>query len=156
MNDTHTALSTPGDIEALADALSGCADQLHARLLVEAGALAGLPPDAPGRATRRAALERLLDDEQVLRQRADGLYADAAAAVVTGLRIPQQNVMALTQAAAEKIRKITLISDAAGLVAGLLTLSGSIVTRQFSAVPAAIDTIRTQLQAVRADLPSKH
>lgn len=156
MNDTHTALSTPGDIEALADTLSGCADQLHARLLLEAAALAALPADTPGSTARRAAVEGLLDDEQLLRQRANSLYADAAALIVTGLRLPQQNVIAVTHAAAEKIRRIALISDTIGLVAGLLTLAGSVATRQFSAVPAALDTIRAQLHAVHADLPPGH
>ncbi|WP_332877571.1 hypothetical protein [Massilia sp. S19_KUP03_FR1] len=139
--DQH-GLSTPTQVEALADQLSACADQLHARLQDDAAAIAAMPDDNPARAQRRAAAKVMLDAEQTLRQRADGLYADAAGALVAGLGAPQRHVIALTAAAAEKIRKIALIGDAAGLVAGLLAL-------------VALDTIRVQLAAVKANLPPK-
>src|SRR4051812_33347961 len=113
MSDDENGLSTPAQVEALADGLSACADQLHAGIKEEAAAIAAMLDGSAARAQRRAAAERLLDAEQELRQRANGLYADAAAAVVVKLGKPQQAVIALTQAAAEQIRRITLLGDAA-------------------------------------------
>jgi hypothetical protein len=153
-NDQH-GLSTPAQVEALADQLSACADQLQARLATEALAIGALPDDSPDRAPRRAAAGQLRDAEHLLRQRADSLYADAAGAIVGTLGPPQEQVMALTQAAARQLRKIALVSDAAGLVAGLLALAGGVASANPGAVVAALDTIRTQLKAVKAGLPHK-
>jgi hypothetical protein len=156
MNDPDNGLSTPGQVEALADQLATCADALHARLKREAASMASPPSDAPGDsaawARRHAALEALFDDEQVLRQRANSLYADAAITIVRGLGKPQQHVLALTSAAAEQIRKIGLLSDAAGLVAGLLALAGAVASAQPTPVLAALETVRVQLKAVKAGL----
>jgi hypothetical protein len=156
MTSTDNGLSTIAQVEALADQLSICADELHTRLKREAAALAGAPADSPGAsapwAHRRAALVALFDDEQVLRQRANSLYADAATAVVRDLGKPQGHVIALTHAAAEQIRKIGLVSDAVGLVAGLLALAGAVASAQAGPVLAALETVRVQLKAVKAGM----
>lgn len=151
-------LSTPAEVEALADQLSAFADQLHARLAIEATAIGAMPATgnkSAGRARRREQLAAMLDAEQVLRQRADSLYQDAAGAVVAALGQPQQEVLRLTAAAEEKIRKITLLGDAVGLVAGLVALAGGVLLRQPTAVVAALEVIRTQVTATRSDLPQK-
>jgi len=153
-NDKH-GLSTPAQVEALADQLSACADELHARLMTEAAAIGAMPDGSAARATRRAAADRMCDAEQELRQRANSLYADTAAAIVATLGEPQQQVIELTQAAARRIRRITLISDATGLVAGLLALAGGVASAQPGAVLTALETIRTQLKAVKAGRPAK-
>ena len=118
MTNDDNGLSTATQVEALADQLSTCADELHTRLKREAASMAGMPSDAPGNhaawARRHAALEALFADEQVLRQRANGLYAEAATATVRNLGKPQQHIIALTHAAAEQIRKIGLIGDEIG------------------------------------------
>jgi len=155
MRTDDQGLSTPAQVEALADQLSACADQLHARLQDDAAAIAAMPDDNPARAQRRAAASVMLAAEQALRQRADGLYLDAAAAVVAGLGAPQRHVIALTAAAAEKIRTIALVGDAAGLVAGVLALAGAVIARRPAPALAALETIRVQLKAVRADVPAK-
>lgn len=152
-NDQH-GLSTVDQVEALADQLSACADQLHMRLKEEAAAIAALPDASVARVRRHAAAEALFDAEQLLRQRANGLYADAAAVLVAELGQPQQHIIALTHGAAEKIRKVNLLADAAGLVAGLLALAGSVATHQAAATLAALETIRVQLKAVKADRPA--
>ena len=67
-------------------------------------------------------------------------------------------VVALTTAAAEKIRKIALIGDVAGLVAGLLHLAGAAATGQAVPVIMALEKVHTQLKAVdkhRAAAPKK-
>lgn len=143
-------LSTPSDVEALADRLSACADQLHMRVQGEAAAIGQLADGSASRARRYATLEKMIDGEQELRQRANGLYADAATAIVTRLGTPQQDVLALTDAAVEKIRQITRLDAAVGLVAGLLALAAGVTGKQPAAVLAALATIRLQVGAVKA------
>jgi len=154
MNTADDGLATPSRVEALADQLSACADQLHLRLKLEAEDIAALP-DGAARVHRRTQLEAMLGNEQQLRQRANSLYLDAATPIVAGLGKSQSDVIALANAAAEKISKIALVGDAAGLVAGLLALAGGVASGQSAPVLAALDTIRRQLAARKADLPSK-
>ncbi|MDQ2989644.1 MAG: hypothetical protein M3R60_11150, partial [Pseudomonadota bacterium] len=107
-------LASVPQIEALADQLSACADEIHARVMKDIKAHSGGPFSDAEQATARA----LLDDELLLRQRANSLYADAATYVVKTLGKPQAHVMQLTADAAEKIRKIAMIGDVVGLVGG--------------------------------------
>lgn len=155
MSIDENGLSTPAEVEALADQLSACADQLHLRIKNEAAAIAAMPDGSTARARRLEAAESLFEAEQVLRQRANGLYADGAAAIVAKLGKPQQQIITLTRAAAEQIRKIALVGDAAGLVAGLLALAGGVASGHPAGIIAALDIIRVQLKAVKADLPAK-
>lgn len=155
MSTNQHGLSSTAQVEALADQLAACADQLHARLKSDAAAIAAMADDDPARPQRRAAAQAMLEAEQMLRQRANSLYADAAAAVIEGLGAPQRHVIALTIAAADKIRKIALVGDAASLVAGLLALAGAVAMRRPGPALAALETIRLQLQAVKAGLPSQ-
>ena len=143
-------LATVPQVEALADQLSACADDLHARVMKSIKTHQGEFTDAE-QATARA----LLDDEVLLRQRANSLYADAATYVVKTLGQSQQHVMALTADAAEKIRKIAMIGDVVGLVGGLLSLAGAAATGQAAPILVALEKIRTQIKAAQADLPKK-
>ncbi|MBD8532197.1 hypothetical protein IFT83_19680 [Massilia sp. CFBP 13647] len=138
--------SVPQIVE-LADQLSACADQLHERIMRDIRAYDGGIVPAHVQATARA----LLEDELVLRQRANGLYADAATYVVKSLGKSQQVVVALTTAAAEKIRKIALIGDITGLVGGLLQLAGAAATGQAASVITALDKINTHMKAIDAN-----
>jgi hypothetical protein len=103
----------------------------------------------------QATARALLDDELLLRQRANSLYADAATFVVKTLGKPQQHVIELTAQAAEKIRKIAVIGDVVGLVGGLLSLAGAAATGQAAPILAALAKIHTQVKAVQANLPKK-
>lgn len=143
-------LATVPQVEALADQLSACADELHARVMKSIKSHQGDFNDAE-QATARA----LLDDELLLRQRANSLYADAATYVVKTLGQPQQHVMQLTADAAEKIRKIALIGDVVGLVGGLLSLAGAAATGQAAPILVALEKIGKQIKAVQADMPKK-
>lgn len=150
-NDTgQNGLASVAQIEALADQLSACADQVHARVMKDIKSHQGPFSDAE-QATARA----LLDHEVLLRQRANSLYADAATYVVKTLGKPQAHVLELTAAAAEKIRKIAVIGDVVGLVGGLLSLAGAAATGQAAPILAALDKIRTQVKAVQTDRPKK-
>lgn len=145
----QAGLANVEQVEALADQLSLCADELHASIMRAIKAHKGGPISEAEQNVARA----LLDDEVILRQRANGLYADAATYVVKSLGKPQQHILDLTAAAAEKIRKITVVGDAVGLVAGLLALAGAAATGQAVPVIAALDRIRRQVIVLQADLP---
>jgi hypothetical protein len=137
-------LASVPQIVELADQLSACADQLHERIMCDIRAYDGAAVPAKVQAAARA----LLEDELVLRQRANGLYADAATYIVKSLGKSQQHIIALTIEAAEKIRKIALIGDVTGLVAGLLYLAGAAATGQAAPVILALDKIHTQIKAI--------
>ncbi len=145
----QNGLASVAEVEALADQLSACADQIHARVMKDIKSHNGGPFSDAEQATARA----LLDDEVLLRQRANSLYADAATYVVKTLGKPQAHVIELTAAAAKKIRQITTIGDVAGLVGGLLSLAGAAATGQAAPILSALDNIRTQIKAVQADMP---
>lgn len=135
--------SVPHIIE-LADQLTACADGLHERILGDIRAYDGGPVPDKVQATAR----KLLEDELLLRQRANGLYADAATFIVKSLGKSQQGIVALTAEAAEKIRKIALVGDVTGLVGSLLLLAGSAATGQVGGIITALDKINTQLKAI--------
>jgi hypothetical protein len=117
-------LSNAAQVEQLADQIGACADALHTRIMREINAYQGGP--VPARA--QDAARKLLDDEQLLRERANGMYADAAALIVHTLGKPQQHIMALTADAAQKLAKITKLSDAMGIVGRLLEITGAALT----------------------------
>jgi hypothetical protein len=146
-----SGLATVEQIEALADQLSACADQLHERVMREIGAHGGQDIGARHQQAARA----LLDDEIVLRQRANGLYADAAALVVASLGPSQQQIVKLTAEAAEKIRKIAVIGDLTGIVGGLLLLAGAAGSGQPAAIVLAIEKLRRQTKLLEARSPKK-
>jgi len=137
-------LASVPQIVELADQLSACADQLHERIMRDIRAYDGGIVPAHVQATARA----LLEDELLLRQRANGLYADAASYIVKSLGKSQQGVVALTSAAAEKIRKIALIGDVTGLVGGLLSLAGAAATGQAAPIVLALDRIHTHIKDI--------
>jgi hypothetical protein len=154
MDTDQNGLSSVAQIEALADELSACADQIHTRVMKDIKA-----HDGPFTDAEQVTLRALLDDEVLLRQRANSLYADAATYVVKTLGKPQQHVLELTAAAAEKIRKIALVGNAVGLVGGLLSLAGAVATGQAAPILAALAKIQIQIKAVQAvqapDTPKK-
>jgi hypothetical protein len=144
-----SALSSSEKIVELADHLSACADQLHARVMQEIRSHAGGPVPEHVQASARA----LFDDEVLLRQRANGLYADAAALIVKGLGKQQAQLVKLTADAAEKIRKIGVIGEATGLVGGLLALAGAAASGQPALILAAVDKIDKHGKALGALKP---
>jgi hypothetical protein len=149
--DTTDGLASVAQVEALADQLSACADELHARILKDVRSQGtGEAGDAAQNAARA-----LFDDELLLRQRANALYADAATSVVKGLGKSQQQVNALTAEAAEKIRKIAVIQDVTGLVGGLLQLAGAAATGQPAPIVAAFEVVRRNVKSLGAHTPAK-
>lgn len=132
--------------EALADQLSECADEIHARMVATIKAYDGreLPP------AEQAALRTLWDHELVLRQRANGLYTQAAASAIAGLGEHKAQLSLLTAQAAEKIKTIARVSDAVGLVAALAALAGAAALGEPAPIVAALGKLRTQVTAMAA------
>ncbi len=151
MTSEQNGLSTVAQIEALADQLSAIADEIHARVMKDIKDHKGAPISDAEQAIARA----LLEEEVQLRQRANGLYADAATYVVKSLGHSQQHIIKLTLAAAEKIRKISRIADITGLVGGVLNLAGAAATGQPAAIVVAIERVSKQVQRVAASTPNK-
>ena len=139
-------LSTPEQIEALADQLSACADEIHARVMSDIRAHKGAPISEAEQTLARA----MLDDILLLRQQANALYVDAATIIVKSLAQSQAQVIGLTVEAAEKVRKITLLRDVAGLLAGLLGLAGAVASGKAPDIVLAIEKIRRHYKAAEA------
>ncbi len=151
MTTEQNGLSTAAQIEALADQLSAIADEIHARVMKDIKDHKGTPLSEAEQAIARG----LLEDEVLLRLRADGLYADAATYVVQSLGKSQQQIVKLTVEAAEKIRKISRIADLSGLVGGVLMLAGAAATGQPAAIVVAIERVSKQVRKVAASTPHK-
>lgn len=151
MTTEQSGLSTVVQIEALADQLSAIADEIHIRVMKDINSHHGPPLSDAEQAAARA----LLEDEILLRQRANGLYADAATLVVRSLGQSQAKIMQLTADAAEKIRKISRIADITGLVGGVLMLAGAAATGQAAPIVVAIERVSKQAKRVAASTPNK-
>ncbi|MES2296034.1 MAG: hypothetical protein V4582_03285 [Pseudomonadota bacterium] len=147
--EAGSALSASAQVEQLADQLSACADQLHARVLK---AIRSGPGETPGITLELA--RAMFEEEATLRQRADGLYADAAAHTVQGLGPSQQHVIALTAVASEQIRHIAMLGDAAGVVSAMLMLAGAAAAGEPGALLLALENLRHQSAALAAHSPA--
>lgn len=148
---TAAALSRPEHVVELADQLTVCADELHARILQEIGTYG----DKEVPLAERARLRALFDDESLLRQRANSLYTDAAILVVQGLGPSQQRLAKLTVDAADKIRRIGSIGETISLVGGLLSLAGAAASGQPSLIVAALLKVEQHAQALQTLHPPK-
>jgi hypothetical protein len=141
------ALSTAHQVEELADKLSECADSIHQRVMRDIRRHDGQDVPEPEQMAARA----LLNAEMELRQRANRLYAEAAACIVSSLGQPQQHLIRLTVDAADKIKRITRIGDGITLVARLLGLAAAASTGQVVPILAAVEGLKTQLDIVAID-----
>ena len=144
MTNNANGLASVAQIEALADQLTAIADEIHKRVMKEINGHNGAPLTDAEQAIARA----MLDDEQLLRQRANGLYADAASYTVTALGQSQQAIMKLTADAAQKIAKIAKIANAASLVGGLLLLAGAVASGQAAPIVVAIEKVSKLIKRV--------
>ncbi|SDF39529.1 hypothetical protein SAMN05428966_11530 [Massilia sp. PDC64] len=141
------ALSTAHQVEELADKLSECADSIHQRVMRDIRRHQGQDVPEPEQMAARA----LLNAEMELRQRANRLYAEAAACIVSSLGQPQAHLIRLTVDAADKIKRITRIGDGITLVARLLGLAAAASTGQVVPILAAVEGLKTQLDIVAID-----
>jgi uncharacterized protein YbjQ (UPF0145 family) len=142
------ALSSARQVEDLADRLSACADSIHERVMRDIRRYPGEVPEAEQNVARA-----LLEAEQELRQRANRLYADAAACIVNSLGQPQQHVIQLTLDAAAKIQMITRIGDGITLVARLLGLAAAAATGQVAPILTALAALKGQIDVIALHNP---
>jgi hypothetical protein len=143
------ALSTARQVEELADRLSACADSMHERIMQDVHRFPDGVPEA-----EQGPIDAMLEDEQVLRQRADRLYLDAATCIVHALGQTQNHVIELTSDAAAKIQTITRISDGISLAARLLGLAAAAATAQPIAILPALVALKAQLDAIHLHDPA--
>jgi len=143
------ALSTAKQVEELADKLSACADSIHQRVMSDIRRHGGGEVPESEQAVARA----LLDAEIELRQRANRLYADAAACIVSSLGQSQQTLVRLTADAAAKIQQITRIGDGITLVARLLGLAAAAATGQPAPILSAVAALKLQLDVIAVHNP---
>ena len=143
------ALATAKQVEELADKLSACADSIHARVMSDIRRHGGGAVPETDQAVARA----LLDAEIELRQRANRLYADAAACVVASLGQSQQKLIQLTTEAAAKLQQITRIGDGITLVARLLGLAAAAATGHATPILAAVGALKLQLDVIALHNP---
>ncbi len=147
---TGGGLSTPADVAQLGDQLTAFADTLHERIMREVRSYKGGPvPVAAQEAARK-----MLDDEQVLRQRANAMYLEAATLVVHSLGQSQQHIVALTADAAEKIKHYVKLVDTAGMVGRVLELSGAALTGNPVVIMRALEDMHHMLDAIAAHNPA--
>jgi hypothetical protein len=146
--------ATPLDIEALADSLVACADALHTRLMraIRAGAPGARPALSGniGQGLSQGAAQALFENEVALRQRANGLYLDAATLAANGLDGKQQQLLDLTAQAQEKIRKINRLKDLIDITGELLALGAAVASGQPEHLASPLEKIRHHLAALRA------
>lgn len=131
--------TTPADIAALADSITACARELHARIM---------------RDIRREALgheeaQALFDQEVALRLQANKLYVDAAVLAASSLALPRQKLLELTEKAREAIRRIErtrLVVDIAG---NLLRLAAAVAAARPEDLAPAAEDLKANLSALK-------
>jgi putative toxin-antitoxin system antitoxin component (TIGR02293 family) len=142
--DGAPGLSTPEQIAQLAEQLIACAEVLHARVMHAIRAYGGGPVPLKAQETAR----ELLDDEQVLRQRADGMIADAATLVVHSLAKSQRHILKLTADASEKLKNLTELYDAIGIVGRLLEIGGAVATGNPAIIMRSLEDMQHMLEGI--------
>lgn len=151
--------ATAHDLEALADSLSACADALHARLMrairPHPAPPAGMPaqPGAIDHGLPQGAAQALFENEVALRQRANGLYLEAAELAGRGLAGQQQALLDLAARAHEQIRSINRLRDLVSLLADLLTLGAAVAAGKPEHLGPPVEKLRRHLADLQAGKP---
>lgn len=154
------------DIEALAEQLSACADALHARLMkairaatsvtsvtsANTGPATAPPAHGPSidQGLSQGAAQALFENEVALRQRANGLYLDAAVLAATSLAGAGQQLLVLTAQAAERIRTLDRLRDLIDLAAELLQLGAAVASGAPEHLAAPMEKLRQHLAGLNA------
>ena len=132
------ALANATQIVDFADALTRSADSIHDRLLT---AIRNDEVDHP-------TAQMIFQDESILRQRANGLYIDAASCVVAGLDEAQKSVIDLVDTANARMRKIKEMAQLIDLVADLLLLATATYAAKPRPIIAALKEVRRDVEAL--------
>ncbi|MQA42504.1 hypothetical protein [Rugamonas aquatica] len=138
MADTH-------NIIALADSLSACADALHTRLM---HALRQPAPGGQAPAISQGAAQALFENEVILRQRANGIYLDAARLSASGLDSAQQQLLDVTARARDAIDRIDRAKDLIDIAAELLSLGAAVATGKPERLVAPLEKLKHHVDAL--------
>lgn len=134
------ALTTQAQIETVAAELNNCADIIHERLMKA----------VKRKEIARADAQLIFQDEIILRQKANGLYIDAANSVVIGLMETQKSLLETIGLAKQKLRKIRDIATFIDLTADLIMLAAAISTAKPPAILAALKEIKKDCEEIKA------
>lgn len=169
--------ATPADIEALADSLSGCADVLHERIMeairqrgkaaaqghgagtgqgIEQGIEERIEEEMGqaigqgiGQGIDQDTAQALFDQEVLLRQSANRLYVQAAVLATAGLGSVRVQLMEVTAAARDQLRRVAKVQALVALTAELVTLARAIAAGKPGQWPAAVRDVRERVNELR-------
>ena len=136
----------PHDLEALADSLSACADELHSRLM---RALRRQQPMQGG--LSQGAAQALFENEVALRQQANSLYVDAATITMRNLGATRQELLDLAAQARLAIRRIDVMKDLAGISADLLAVAAAVAGMKPDQLATPLQSLKSHLAALHKD-----
>jgi hypothetical protein len=143
------ALNSAKDVEAWADSLSLCADEIHARVMQALKIMPQSPAPAQlSLGISQPAAQALFEMEVELRQHANSLYADAATLAVVGLETSQQGLLDVTVAAQKSIRKIDRLKGLIDMASSLLMLASAAVTGKPDQMLSALKKIKKNSAAL--------
>jgi hypothetical protein len=141
----------PADIEALADSLSDSADALHKRIM----RAIRQNDAAPGQSITHAEAQALFEQEVMLRQQANTLYADAVRYASGGLAVPGRELLELAARARDRIRRIDRAKELAGVAAALLGAAAAVASRRPEGLAPALEALKAHLEALQdTDTPA--
>jgi len=138
----------PHDLEVLADSLSACADELHARIMRgirQQQKLAGRD------ALSQGAAQALFENEVALRQQANSLYVDAASHTLSNLGVAQQDLLRLAAQARQAIRQVRQLKTLVGLSADLLAVAAAVAAARPEHLASALESLKATLAARQQD-----
>jgi len=132
------ALGTQLQVEAIADAMTACADAIHARLLAA----------IKKKEIDQSAASALLQDEATLRQRANSIYIDAVNCVVENLKEPQKTITDIIEQAEKKIAAIKTIESFIDFMADLLVFAAAVYAAKPGPILSALKEIKDDVEAM--------
>ncbi|MBV1787516.1 hypothetical protein KQ940_05545 [Marinobacterium sp. D7] len=133
------ALANEMEVEALAQSLTECADAVHERIKAA----------IKHREIERDQAQAMFQEENLLRQRANGLYIDAAKSVVEGLTEPQEGLLAAVNKAREQIEEIARFID---LVTDLAVLAAAVSAGKPAPILAALKEVKDGVDDVNSQV----
>ncbi|GGB99184.1 hypothetical protein GCM10011352_26700 [Marinobacterium zhoushanense] len=134
------ALANEMEVEAFAQCLTECADAIHERIKAA----------IKNREIERDQAQSMFQEESLLRQRANGLYIDAANSVVAGLTEPQDALLAAIDNANDRIQQIKEIAGFIDLVTDLAVLAAAVSAAKPAPILAALKEVKEDVDAVNS------
>ena len=133
------ALANQSQIETIAAELTKCADVVHERIMHEV--------KRKKMGLHQAQL--IFQDEVILRQKANGLYIDAANCVVEGLAETQKSLLTTIDTAKQHLKNIKDITAFIDLTADLIVLAAAINAAKPSAILAALKEVKEDVENMK-------